>query len=89
MRNECSSDKEFFAQFVTPEIKKRVKSMMGLSRLRKTGGNLRKIPLSEWDSVALSLGIPRSEFRKYGTSYTLSQAVCIAKAAARAILESE
>ena len=64
--------RQFYTQFVTPEIRERVLARFGIERLKaSTDAHLNDIPLSQWD--ALTYGI------KAGTDNSLSAGVCIMK----------
>lgn len=83
-----SAHRRYFGQFVTPGTKHRVLSVIGLERLMaSTDPHFNDIPLSLWDGMAPLL--PGSgSFEKAGDFYTLANGVCLAKEAARQIVET-
>lgn len=82
-----AAHRRYFGQFVTPGTKYRVLSAIGLDRLKaSTDPHLNDIPLPLWDQLTPQL--PGSgQFVNAGDYYTLSNGVCLAKEAARQILE--
>jgi hypothetical protein len=81
--------RRYFGQFVTDGTKTRVLQSIGLERLMtSTDPHLNDIPLVLWDR--LTPGLPGSAgFAKAGDYYTLSNGVCLAKEAARQIIEAQ
>lgn len=81
--------RRYFGQFVTPGTKTRVLSAIGIDRLMKSTDykNLNDIPLREWDALVPRL--PGSGgFTRAGDYYTTANGVCLAKEAARQIIET-
>lgn len=98
-RNDYLSGKvnhrQYYAQFVTPQIKNLVEKFFGKPRLEKSYDwdiSFNNIPLSKWDCLAekniLSNWEIRSMLAKAGDGMTLAGAVCILKEAARQVVES-
>ncbi len=85
-----NAHREYYAQYVTESIRLLVKSRIGLSRLQKsTDEHLNDIPLDEWDRLAPIINrSANSLLRANGDFPTLNSSICIAKEAARQILES-
>ena len=84
--------REYYAQFVTPEIKQRVLSRFGIERLlQSTDEHLNDIPLRQWDALAGSgiayngslIGRPSPR----ADDGSLASAVCTLKEAARQLIE--
>ena len=84
-----AAHRRYYGQFVTPGTKYRVLSAIGLDRLMKsTDPHLNDIPLELWDRLTPQL--PGSGgFTKAGDYYTLANGVCLAKEAARQIIEAQ
>ena len=82
-----AAHRRYFGQFVTNGTKHRVLSHIGLERLmQSTDPHLNDIPLALWDRLTPQL--PGSGgFAKAGDYYTLANGVCLAKEAARQIVE--
>lgn len=82
-----AAHRRYFGQFVNNGTRHRVLSYIGLERLMKsTDLHLNDIPLAEWDRLTPKL--PGSGgFAKAGDYYTLANGVCLAKEAARQIVE--
>lgn len=80
--------RRYFGQFVTDGTKYRVLQCIGMDRLmQSTNPHLNDIPLAEWDRLTPKL--PGSGgFSKAGDFYTLANGVCLAKEAARQIIEA-
>lgn len=90
--NKCSHH-QYHVQFVTPSLQSAVKERIGLERILNSGDpHLNDIPLVEWDQF---LPLIRAQFevttrmKEAGDFLTLAGAVCIAKAAARQIINNE
>ena len=83
-----TAHRRYFGQFVTEGTKHRVLSYIGLERLiASTNPHFNDIPLAEWDRLTPQL--PGSGgFAKAGDYYTLANGVCLAKEAARQIVEA-
>lgn len=89
--NKKATHREFYAQFVTPELKKQVLQSIGIEKLKSAANDehLNSIPLSFWDSMA---GYARTDFivnkmKECGDFLTLAGCVCILKEAARQVIE--
>lgn len=80
--------RRYYGQFVTDGTKWRVLQCIGLERLKaSTNPHFNDIPLALWDQLAP--GLPGSGgFAKAGDFYTLANGVCLAKEAARQIVEA-
>ena len=83
-----AAHRRYYGQFVTNGTKQRILSWIGIDRLLKaTDPHFNDIPLKEWDHLTKAL--PGSAgFAKAGDYYTLSNGVCLAKEAARQIVEN-
>ena len=83
--------KEFYGQFVTESVKKAVLCKISKTRLlASTDPHLNDIPLSEWDNLyPVMFQITAREVARANESsgVSLSDMVCVAKAAARQIIE--
>ena len=93
----------YYAQFVTPAVLHYVQSAIGKNRLLgSTDPHLNDIPLVMWDrmepvirSMCLSRmgnvngAVSVDEFGRRTIAWSLSDAVCIAKEAARQFIEKE
>lgn len=90
LENRCTH-REYYAQFVTEDIRRMVVDRFGMDRLqRSTDPHLNDIPLQHWD--ALGVPFPRhiaEWMRAEGDFPTMAGWVCIAKEAARQAIESE
>ena len=84
-----AAHRRYYGQFVTDGTKFRVLQSIGLDRLmQSTNPHFNDIPLPLWDRLTPKL--PGSEgFAKAGDYYTLSNGVCLAKEAARQIVEAQ
>lgn len=82
-----AAHRRYFGQFVTPGTKARVLQFIGMDRLLASKDpHLNDIPLPLWDKLTPAL--PGSGgFSKAGDYYTLANGVCLAKEAARQIIE--
>lgn len=88
LNGECTH-REYYAQFVNEEVKELIINSIGLDNLDRIldPGNL-----SVWDSLSMSLrSIPFifSVYKEVNDKLTLAGGVCIAKEAARQILETK
>ena len=88
-KGPSTAHRRYFGQFVTDGTKSRVLSAIGLDRLKaSTDPHLNDIPLKIWDQLTPQL--PGSAgFSKAGDYYTLANGVCLAKEAARQIIEAQ
>ena len=84
-----AAHRRYFGQFVTDGTKARVLQSIGIDRLMSsTDPHLNDIPLPLWDRLTPTL--PGSAgFAKAGDYYTLANGVCLAKEAARQIIEAQ
>ena len=98
------SHREYYAQFVTDEIKKLVLRTIGKDRIIKsTDEHLNDIQMKLWDSMAGATmrgseviwfapcaisSIMAVKFKDVGDGYSLANAVCVLKEAAKQIKES-
>lgn len=86
MAGNCTHQ-EYYAQFVTPEIKVSVIRAIGLKKLMaSTDPHLNDIPLERWDDISTNAG---AKMKEAGDFLSMAGNVCIAKAAARQIIEQE
>ncbi len=89
MAGKCTH-REYYAQFVTPDIKQIVKQRIGLDAIQRSADpNLNDIPLGKWD---VATGFPNRvlghrQLKEAGDNCTLSSGVCILKEAARQLAE--
>lgn len=83
-----AAHRRYFGQFVTDNTKRSVLSVIGLKALlTSTNPHFNDIPLAKWDSIVPKL--PGSGgFEKAGDFYTKANGVCLAKEAARQIVEA-
>lgn len=88
LAGECSH-REYYAQFVTPEIRKQVLARFPLKRLCQTSDqeHLNSIPLSGWDGLAYSMEGIAAPLRLADDFPTLCSRVCILKEAAKQLIE--
>jgi len=80
--------REYYAQFVTEEMKARLLRYLGIERLLASKDeHLNDIPLRTWDLfIAYPLAI---SLKSVGDYSTIAGNVCIAKEAARQLIEAE
>ena len=83
--------REYYAQFVTNGIKSIVSSYIGKDKIRGSHDeHLNDIPLSLWDGVAREIRMTPSnlnkKLKKAGDYCTLAGLVCIAKEAAKQLV---
>lgn len=80
------SHQEYYRQFVTPFVMDLVKSRIGIDRIRASKDpNLNDIPLKMWDDMHPIVSPNR--LQEAGDGLSLSSTVCIAKQAAKMLLE--
>lgn len=80
----------YYGQFVTRDIKERVKTAIGLQALMNSRDEyLNDIPLAKWDQIAACPAEVAEALRARGDYPTLAGMVCIYKVAARQIIEEE
>lgn len=85
--------RQYYAQFVTPDIKQIVEETFGYEALAESygnGGSFIGIHLHNWDAITKTKKelFDLESLRKAGESFSLSTAVCILKEAANQIVES-
>lgn len=88
LNNECTHE-EYYSQFVNDTIKARVLQYISENKIKKAFESdkcLNSIPLSVWDSIALNLFDVSNKMKLVGDYLTLAGGVCIAKQAARMII---
>lgn len=92
LNKECTHE-QYYNQFVTPAIKSLVKNLFGIDQLKaayETNPNLNSIPLGKWDAMQQYIGrgsyILNIPMKEVGDFLTLAGIVCIAKAAARQLI---
>jgi len=79
--------REYYAQFVTENMKHRILINLGSPRLKalKNSSHLNEIPLKTWDTMYLPpLAV---SMKDAGDSLTMSGKVCILKEAAKQVIE--
>lgn len=97
MNRECDHD-TYYRQFATPAVIDLVSEYIGVKAIMASTDpvNLNDIPLRQWDSLHDLIGMyvggalgdsNASTHASGGRSYSLSDTVCVAKAAARVIRE--
>jgi hypothetical protein len=85
LAGECSH-REYYSQFVAEEVKNRVHTYIGVSRLlASTDKHLNDIPLNLWDRLG-AVG-SKARWDAAGDYPTAAGRVCIYKEAARQIVE--
>jgi hypothetical protein len=93
MANECTHA-EYYAQFVTEGLMNAVGSAIGVARIKaSTDEHLNDIPLQQWDNLqglvkaycGSALADSNASTSGGVRSLSLSDCVCVAKAAAHAI----
>lgn len=91
MNRECTHD-EFYGQFVNELVIRCVASAIGVARIKgSTDPHFNDIPLREWDGLHRWLyGTVKASHLRIGYTggVSLSDTVCVAKAAARRIKAS-
>lgn len=81
---------EYYAQFVNEPILDCVKGRIGVENIKKsTNKHFNDIPLRKWDDIIGITTTQQKLMKELGESYTIAVGVCILKAAARIIKESE
>ena len=86
LSNKCTP-RQYYAQFVTPGCKVKVKLSIGMARLlASTDPHLNDIPLSEWDRLAPGT-MSSSALKAAGDYASLGGQVCTLKEAARQLIE--
>lgn len=101
MQKECTHQ-EYYEQFATLGVISLVRSVIGEDLIKKSEHeSFGDIPLQKWDSLHVSIGymvgrkLGESNASMYSDKYaharswSLSDTVCVAKAAARIIKDSE
>lgn len=92
LNGECTH-REYYAQFVTENIKKSVANRLPKEKLVKAilkDPNLNSIPLAVWDGIGVTVNNSNINtlHREAGDWTTKVGLVCIVKEAARQIIES-
>ena len=84
MNKECDHH-TYYSQFVNPSIKSIIESAIGIKRLINSTDQeyFNDIPLAKWDSLHCYIRMYDQKLK----NKSLSDCVCIAKAAARILLE--
>ena len=90
--NKCNH-REYYGQFINNRIKNIVSRRLKVNEIKKAlmdDKNLNTIKLAIWDSILRPLPAETANLlRELGDYPTLAGAVCIAKEAARQLVESE
>lgn len=89
LNKECTH-REYYAQFVTPEIRQAVADRIGVDAIRcSEDPNLNNIPLGKWDALCQYIDISQFSIalRECGDGYSMAGLVCVAKEAARQLKE--
>lgn len=88
-KGPSAAHRRYYGQFVNEGTKWRVLAFISLDRLKaSTNPHFNDIPLALWDKLTPQL--PGSGgFAKAGDFYTLANGVCLAKEAARQIIEAQ
>jgi hypothetical protein len=85
MNRKCSHS-QYYAQFVTNEIKIHVLHCIGYEKIKKSRDeHFNDIRLNKWDLATVSMPRVDSKMRESGDFVTLAGQVCILKEAARQI----
>lgn len=91
VNNECTHG-EYYRQFVTDSVLRLVQKGIGEEKVKaSTDEHFNDIPLQKWDSMDLQIGslvgqaLSDSNKSTGGNGVSLSDTVCVAKAAARLI----
>lgn len=88
MNGKCTH-REYYAQFVTEQTRQSVLRNIGLERLQQsTDPHLNDIRLSRWDGLEIVTREMDAAMREAGDWPSLAGKVCIAKEAARQILDA-
>jgi len=88
MEKRCTH-REYYAQFVTDEIRQHVAKHIGTDQLRaSTDEHLNDIPLRRWDHLPLFYKSDHEKVRAAGDWISPAGAVCIYKEAARQLIEA-
>lgn len=88
MDHKCTH-REYYGQYVSDSLKARVKDDIGLKRLIKSKDEyLNDIPLKLWDNIPMPYSV-QDAMKKNGDFLTQAGIVCIAKEAARQVIEYE
>jgi hypothetical protein len=91
-RNKKCTHREYYAQFVTPRVKRIVKDRFGIEQLVNTPDqeNLNTLNLSTWDGLVplLWMDFTICSLLKSANEWrTLGSGVCILKEAAKQLIE--
>lgn len=83
------SHREYYAQFVTLDIIRKVKRMIGMTAINNSiDPSFNDIHLRKWDAIAVSSGT-NEKMRAVGDYLAPAGKVCILKEAARQIKEEQ
>lgn len=91
LNNECNH-RQYYSQFVSKYVKIIVSNLIGVDKLRQSKDPyFNDIPLSLWDMCGkcFNSGTITKQMRSCGDYTTVAGLVCIAKEAARQILEEQ
>jgi hypothetical protein len=81
--------RRYYGQFVTASTRAFVAHCIGIDKLLASRDpHFNDIPLKQWDNLVTSLPLAK-RFEAVGDYYTLASGVCVAKEAARQIVERE
>lgn len=88
LAGQCSH-REYYAQFVTPEIRAQVLARFPLKQLCGTSdqAHLNSIPLVSWNGLTYSMRGVDTALRAAGDGPTQAGKVCILKEAAKQLIE--
>jgi hypothetical protein len=78
---------EYYAQFITPELKKAISEQIGIDVIKRSSDPLlNDIPLKKWDNLFLDYNLKNEIAQKMheaGDCLSFASAVCTAKECAR------
>jgi hypothetical protein len=86
LNHECTH-REYYAQFVTNATRSAVLERIGIDRLLSNAEDLNRIPLSTWDGLMIFYRLTTEKLRLAGDFQSMAGKVCIAKEAARQLIE--
>lgn len=89
--NHVCDHRQYYAQFVTLAVRSVVTNAIGLKVLQSSKDeHLNDIPLAKWDSIARVCETDmRRSLKESKDFYSLGSGVCIAKEAARQLLDEQ
>lgn len=80
--------RQYYTQFVDDGVRKRVLNQIGKDRLiHSTDEHFNDIPLYQWDNIGPFWQSIHTQMKEAGDYMTMAGIVCIAKEAARQIVE--